>query len=118
MTTIGPTVRIAGEITSLEDVLIEGRVDGLVSVRDAALTIGAGARIDGTLRASRVTVAGWVRGGIAAGERIELQATATVSGNLSAASVVMADGAQFNGGVDMAQRTIAAKVAQFKAAAR
>ena len=117
MTIIGPTLRIAGEITSLEDLQIEGCVDGLITVRQAALTIGASARIDGNLRATRVTVAGWVRGGIAASERIELLANATVAGNLSSTTVVMADGARFNGGVDMAQRTIAARVAQFKAAA-
>ncbi len=116
MTTIGPTLTIAGEVSSLEDLTIEGRVNGLVTVRDASLTVEASAHVDGDLRAARVTVAGSVRGGVAASERIELRATASVTGNLSAASVVMADGARFNGGVDMAQRTIAAKVAQFKAA--
>jgi cytoskeletal protein CcmA (bactofilin family) len=114
MTTIGPTVSILGEITSHEDLAIEGHVDGLVTLRSGTLSIGPRARVEGTIRCPRVIVAGTVKAGIAASERIELRATATVEGNLSSIQIVMAEGAHFNGGVDMAQRTIAAKVAQFK----
>ena len=61
---------------------------------------------------------GTVQGSISAGQRIELTATAVVTGDLSATQVVLTEGAQFNGRVDMGRRTIAAKVAQFKAATK
>jgi cytoskeletal protein CcmA (bactofilin family) len=115
MTTIGSTLIITGEITSSEDVTVDGRVDGQVLVRDAALTVGERAQVNADVRSARVTVRGHVSGVIAATERIELTATATVEGSLSANRVVVADGAQFNGRIDMDQRTIAARVAQFKA---
>jgi cytoskeletal protein CcmA (bactofilin family) len=116
MTTIGPTIVITGEMTSSEDISVDGRVDGLLLVRDAALIIGERAQMEADVRGARVLVRGRVVGAIAATERIELTATATVDGSLSANRVIVADGAQFNGRIDMDQRTIAARVAQYKAA--
>lgn len=114
MTRIGSTIVITGEVTSGEDVTIEGRVEGQVLVRDAALTVGERAELTADVRGARVTVRGTVNGAISATERIELAATATVDGSLSANRVVVAEGAHFNGRIDMDQRTIAARVAQFK----
>jgi cytoskeletal protein CcmA (bactofilin family) len=116
MTHLGATIVITGELTSSEDVTVEGRIDGLLLVRDAAVTIGERAQIQAEVRGARVLVRGLVNGAISASERIELTTTATVDGSLSANRVVLADGAQFNGRIDMDQRTIAARVAQFKSA--
>ena len=118
MNTIGRSLHVSGEITSDEDLAIEGSLDGRVTVRNATLSIGPDAHVEGDVRGHRVVIAGRVRGGVYAGERIDVRASANVRGNLSANQVVLADGAQFNGGIDMAQRTISARVAQFKAAAR
>ena len=63
----------------------------------------------------QVIVQGTVQGSIAAGDRIELTATAKVNGSLTAERVVIADGASFNGGVYMGRRTIARRVAQYRA---
>jgi cytoskeletal protein CcmA (bactofilin family) len=116
MTNIGRTLLITGELTSDEDVAISGQVQGPISIRSAALTVTESGRLDGDLRASRVVIRGTVDGSITASERIELQPSAVVNGSLSANRVVIADGATFNGSIDMDQRTIAAKVAQYKAA--
>ena len=116
MNTIGRSLRIIGEISSEEDISIEGQVIGWISVRNATLHVGRHASVDGDLRAPRIVIEGTVRGGIAATERIEVRSSAVVEGNLSAGRIALADGAQFNGGIDMAHRTIAARVAQFKAA--
>ena len=115
MTSIGATIVITGEVTSGEDVTVDGRIEGQLLVRDAALTIGERAQIQADVRGARVVVRGLVSGAISASERIELTATATVDGSLSANRVVLADGAQFNGRIDMDQRTIAARVATYKA---
>jgi len=115
MTTIGRSLVITGEVTSQEDVLIEGRVNGQVLLRDATVTVGEESHLEADVRAARVVIRGSVHGSISASERIELGATAKVEGSLSANRVVITDGAQFNGGIDMDRRTIASKVAQFKA---
>jgi cytoskeletal protein CcmA (bactofilin family) len=116
MTTIGPSLLITGEISSDEDLIIEGRFDGLIALRHATLTIGSHAQVEADVRGARVHVLGSIEGNVAASERIELSATANVRGNLSANQVVLVDGAVFNGRIDMDKRTIAARIAQFKAA--
>ena len=114
MTNIGPAIRIDGELSSDESLRIDGQVTGQINLRDAELTVGQSARVEADVRGARVLVLGAVTGNIAATERIELGATANVTGNLSANKVVIVEGARFTGKVDMDKRTIAAKVAQFK----
>jgi cytoskeletal protein CcmA (bactofilin family) len=115
MTHIGKSVIFDGELSSDEDLRFEGRLKGHIHIREATLTIGEGATVEADIRAKQVVVHGTVQGSISAGERIELAATATVKGSLTAERVVIADGARFNGGVDMGRRTIASKMAQYKA---
>jgi cytoskeletal protein CcmA (bactofilin family) len=114
-TRIGRSIVIEGEFVCDEDVAVDGRVSGFLHVGGGSLTIGEPARVEGDVRAARVAVRGTVRGTISASERIELRASADVTADISATHVVVADGAQFTGRVDMGRRTIAAKVAQFKA---
>ena len=114
MTTIGPALSINGEISSDEDLVIEGRVGGQIMMRNATLTIGKEAHVEADVRGARVQVLGAIQGNIAATERIELAPTAAVLGDLSADRVVVFEGATFNGRIDMDKRTIAAKVAQYK----
>jgi cytoskeletal protein CcmA (bactofilin family) len=115
MTHIGKAVVFDGELTSDEDLQIDGQLKGHLNVREGTLTIGDTAIIAADVRAARVVVHGTVQGSIAASERIELGPTANVTGSLTADRVVIADGASFNGGVDMGRRTIATKMAQYKA---
>src|SRR5215203_890932 len=115
MPTIGRSVVITGDVTSDEDLRIEGHVRGRIIVRNGTLVIGPGAQLQADIRGQRVRIEGSVRGTISASERIELTSSSTVVGNLSANRVVVSDGASFNGRIDMDQRTIAARVAQYKA---
>jgi len=115
VTTLGPTIVVSGELTSGEDITVQGRVNGQVMVKDAALTIGEQAQLHADVRGTRVLVKGHLKGSIVASERIELAPSAAVEGSLSANQVVLSDGTHFNGRIDMDQRTIAARIAHFKA---
>jgi len=97
MTIIGASLVITGELTSEEDLAIDGRVEGPVAVRGGTLTIGKLARVESDVRASRVVIHGVVNGAVSATERIELSASAVVAGSLSANRVVIEEGASFNG---------------------
>ena len=118
MTHIGASVDFDGNLTCEEDLTIEGKLTGNIHLRESTLIVAQPAMLDATIRAARVVVQGTVKGSISAGERIELAPSARVTGDLSATQVVIADGAEFNGRVDMGRRTIAAKVAQYKAASK
>ena len=115
MTSIGPSVHIVGEVRSDADLLIEGRIEGRIDVGQAALTIGPHSRIDADIGGKIVTIRGEVRGTVAAVERISIAASASVTGTLTANHVIIADGAQVTGRIDMNRRTIAIKVAQYRA---
>jgi cytoskeletal protein CcmA (bactofilin family) len=114
MTHIGTSVDFDGDLTCNEDITFEGRLIGNIHVREATLIVGQPAHVEASVRAARVIVHGTVQGSISASQRIELAATAVVTGDLSATQVVIMDGAQFNGRVDMGRRTIAARIAQYK----
>ena len=115
MTRIGPSFVICGEFESQEPTIIEGRVDGLVHVKNAPLTITQRGAVKADVRGTRVLVEGQLQGSINASERIELTQTAQVEGWLSADSVVMFEGARFTGGIDMNRRSLAAKIDQYRA---
>jgi cytoskeletal protein CcmA (bactofilin family) len=117
MTTLGASLVITGELTSDEDLTINGRVHGPVSIRNATLIVAESAVLESDVRAARIVIRGAVAGAVSASERIELQPTAVVSGSLSANHVIIADGGTFNGRIDMDRRTIAARVAQHKRSA-
>jgi cytoskeletal protein CcmA (bactofilin family) len=115
---IGRAAVIRGDVTSSEDLRIDGRVRGRIIVRGATLVLGVESRLDADIRGTRVRIHGTVRGTVTATERIELSPTARVTGDLSAEHVIIEEGARFNGRIDMAHRTIAAKVAQYRLQAR
>jgi cytoskeletal protein CcmA (bactofilin family) len=115
MTRIGHSLVITGELECAEDLLVDGRINGHLIVRDAQLTITPTGTVDAQVHGARVLVEGQVKGAITASDRIELASKSRVEGSLSANTVVMWDGARFDGGIDMRQRTIAAKVAQYRA---
>ena len=115
MTHIGPAAVVIGDLECDDDLTVDAHVRGRIRVRDVLLTIGTQGRVDGDIRGRRVIVCGVVRGSIWASEWIELLPTAVVGGTLSANHVIVADGATFNGRIDMDRRTIAARVARYKA---
>jgi cytoskeletal protein CcmA (bactofilin family) len=115
MTTIGPSFHIFGEITSNEDLTIHGRVNGLIRLRQGSLLVAPKAHVDAEIRGVRIIIHGNVAGNVSASERIELTPTSNVAGGLSANRVVVADGARFNGRIDMDQRTIAVKIGKYRA---
>jgi cytoskeletal protein CcmA (bactofilin family) len=115
MTHIGPSVVFDGDLTSDEDITIDGRLVGSLHARNAIVTVGRHGHVEASLRATRIIVHGTVQGSISASERIELASSAVVTGDLSATQVIVFEGARLNGHVDMGRRTIATRVAQYMA---
>lgn len=99
--TIGPSIVIRGEVTGDEDLLIQGQVDGSVSLGLHSVTIGNGGRVKAGITGRVITVEGAVEGDLSAEEQIVLRGTARVKGDLNAPRVILEDGATFRGLVDM-----------------
>ncbi len=111
---IGKSVTIKGELIGEEDLVIEGTVNGKITLKDHTLTIGENSHIKAEIEAKNVIVAGETIGNIKADHKVEISATGSMHGDISAPRVVLADGARFKGGVDMGT-TAAAKAQTIEA---
>jgi cytoskeletal protein CcmA (bactofilin family) len=109
---IGQSIFITGELSGNEDLTIEGRVEGRIALKDHNLVIGPKGKIKAEIHAKTVTVHGEVTGNIRGDDRVELTASGTVRGDITAPRIVIAEGARFKGSVDMekvAEPTVARK---------
>ena len=99
-TVIGSTIVIDGEVSGDEDLVIEGTVKGKVTLRQGLYVEGSGV-IEADIETANVEVSGQVTGNIAASDKVELKADCKVVGDIRAPRILIADGAQFKGNVDM-----------------
>jgi len=97
---IGEGIVIEGRITSSQDLTIDGSVEGTIEVGDHGLTVGARAAVKANLVARSILISGTVIGNVTATDRLELQATGSVEGDISTPRLVMVDGAVVKGRVD------------------
>ena len=98
---IGATIRIKGEISGEENLLIEGNVSGSVALNGHDLTIGQKGTVEADLTAKTVKVEGQVTGDIQGEEKVIITQTGRVRGNITAPRVTLEDGAKFKGAIDM-----------------
>lgn len=99
--TIGQSITIRGEVTGDEDLVIQGRVDGSVDLKQHAVEVGPEGKVTADISGRIVTVEGHVEGNLRASERVVLRKTAHVEGDVSSPRVTLEDGAYFRGGVEM-----------------
>jgi cytoskeletal protein CcmA (bactofilin family) len=101
---VGKALLIQGKITSSENLTIDGRVEGTIELGDHNLTIGTGASVQADLVARTIVISGAVTGSVLASVKVDLHATASVTGDITAPVLLMADGAVVTGAVDAAGR--------------
>jgi len=100
---IGPKIKIVGELSGDEDVLVEGQIGGEIRItRD--LRVGAGGVVKAKVAAQSIIVSGEIVGDCEASGRVELQSTGKLTGNIRAPKIVIAEGAMFRGNSDMSGR--------------
>jgi cytoskeletal protein CcmA (bactofilin family) len=97
---IGKALRIEGRIVSAETLNIDGTVEGTIEVGDHNLNIGPGAVVKADLIAKTVTISGAVTGNVMASEKVNLQPTGSVDGDITTPRLGMADGAVIKGRVE------------------
>jgi cytoskeletal protein CcmA (bactofilin family) len=98
---IGPSIRINGDLSGEEDLVIEGRVEGKVDLKQQSVTVGQSGRVKADIFGRTITVEGEVRGNLVADEQITVRRSGQVHGNLTAPRVSLEDGAKFKGSIDM-----------------
>lgn len=107
MANIGKSISIKGDLSGNEDLVIEGKVEGKVELPNNQLTIGANGLAKAEINAKSVVVIGKVAGNVRGTERIEIQATGIVDGDVAAPRLVVAEGAVLNGSIQMTSKSSA-----------
>lgn len=97
VTGIGSTLSINGNLRGNEDLYIDGKVKGTITIDNHTLTIGPNGQIEADLQAKNIIVQGHVKGNIQASEKVYIQESAQVFGDIIASDISVMDGAHFEG---------------------
>ena len=99
---VGPTLRVKGEISGNEDLLVDGQVEGPISVGEHRLTVGHNGQVSGGLAAREIIIYGKVDGHHnVVSESIEIKKGASMIGDLTTRRIVIEDGAGFKGSIEI-----------------
>lgn len=98
---LGATIRIKGDITGDENLLIEGQVDGSVTLNSHELTVGRTGRVHADVSAKVIRIDGEVQGDITSREKVVLSSTSNTKGNIITPKMTLEEGARFKGSIDI-----------------
>jgi cytoskeletal protein CcmA (bactofilin family) len=100
---VGSGTVITGEAAFKSMLRVDGRFSGRITSGTGTLIVGAGGQVDANIEVSVCTIHGVVNGDIIAGQRIELGRAAKLNGNIQTPSLVIEQGAVFEGSCKMVQ---------------
>jgi cytoskeletal protein CcmA (bactofilin family) len=110
---------VKGQISGDEDLLVDGKVEGPISMGEHRLTVGQNGQVTGGLRAREIIIYGKVDGNQAVvGESIEVKKDASMIGNVTTRRIVIEDGAGFKGSIEIQENGKKAAANEDSSAAR
>jgi cytoskeletal protein CcmA (bactofilin family) len=98
---LGPGLTVKGQISGDEDLQIEGKVEGPITLKGQRLTVGTSGEIVSDVHAREVIVYGKVRGNLFAEDRVEVKKDGSVVGNITGGRVLIEDGAYLKGQIEI-----------------
>jgi cytoskeletal protein CcmA (bactofilin family) len=98
---IGSTISIKGDLTGDEDLLIDGRIEGRIDLKQHKITVGKKGVVRAEMRAKIISIEGDVQGTLYGEEQIVLCKSSSVRGDIIAPRVTLEDGSKFKGSIDM-----------------
>jgi cytoskeletal protein CcmA (bactofilin family) len=101
--TVGKSVVIKGQIVSLEDLTIQGEVEGTIEIGGHRLTIASDGKVRADVNARELEVIGSMQGKVEAAEKVYVRDGASVVGDIHSAGIVIEDGAYIKGGIDLSR---------------
>ena len=101
LATLGPGLTVKGQISGDEDLQVEGKVEGPITLKGQRLTVGSSGEIVSDVHAREVIVYGKVRGNLFAEDRVEVKKDGSVIGNITGGRVLIEDGAYLKGQIEI-----------------
>jgi cytoskeletal protein CcmA (bactofilin family) len=98
---LGASIEIKGAVTGDEDLQIDGKVLGPISLRGHELIVGSTAQLNSEIHAGEVVVSGKVVGNVHARGRVDIKKDGSVTGDISTARISIEDGAHFKGRIEI-----------------
>ncbi|HSA94502.1 MAG TPA: polymer-forming cytoskeletal protein [Acidobacteriota bacterium] len=98
-TRIGSTTTVHGDLEAHEDLTVEGRFQGKITLPSATLTIARGARVEGEVKVRSLVLNGEMKGPVAAGERVQISETGVMEGDITTSKITVSNGARFVGAI-------------------
>ena len=98
---IGPSISIKGELSGEEDLMIQGRVEGTIELKNNNVTVGRTGHIKADIYGKVISIEGEVQGNLFGEEKIVVRESGVVRGNMRTPRFSLADGAKFKGSIDM-----------------
>jgi cytoskeletal protein CcmA (bactofilin family) len=84
-----------------EDLIVQGRVEGVIDLRQNNVTIGKDGRVKADIKARVIKVEGHVEGNLHADEQVVIRRSGNVVGDMVTPRVTLEDGCRFRGAIDM-----------------
>lgn len=106
---VGSGTVITGEASFKSMLRVDGRFSGRITSATGTLIVGAGGQVDANIEVAVATIHGVVNGDIIATQRIELGRAAKLNGNIQTPSLMIEQGAVFEGGCKMVQQKAASE---------
>jgi cytoskeletal protein CcmA (bactofilin family) len=101
-TVFGKSMKIIGEVTSDEELYLDGDLDGKLNLRNR-LTVGPNSKVNANIKATEIIVFGTIKGNVESESRVSLRTGASIVGDIKTAGIVIEDGAYFKGGIDISK---------------
>ena len=98
-------LRVKGEISGNEDLLVNGIVECPIQLEEKMLTVGPSGKVTANAVAREVIVFGEVKGNLVARDRIQIKKEGSVVGDLTTGRIVIEDGANFKGSIEIVRQT-------------
>ena len=98
---VGSSIHINGDLSGDEDLLVHGRVEGTITLKNNLMTVGKDGQVSATVEAKSIRIEGTVDGDLRGKEQVIVTRTGSVSGNIAAPRVSLEDGCRFKGSIDM-----------------
>lgn len=95
-TIVGANVVLTGILKDSGDIAVHGKVEGELT-SERSIVVGETAEIKGPISGQIITIAGFVKGSIDAGQKLEILPTGKVYGSISTRELIIRSGAIFVG---------------------
>lgn len=106
---IGKSFNFEGNLNGEEDLRIEGTFEGTINLSNANVNVAKGGLVRGDIHANVIFIEGEVRGELRGLEMVEIAPCGIVFGDIRAPRVMLQDGCQFKGLVDMDHKEVISK---------